>query len=71
MKRYVMAYGIARASDLASFRNTPQPVLAAWTLLRMRWPALARWLRGIPIARRSGNLTRRQTPISLTQTSRS
>jgi hypothetical protein len=28
MKRHVMAYGMARATDLASFRNTPQETLA-------------------------------------------
>jgi hypothetical protein len=48
MKRQVMAYGMARASDLASFRNTPQHVLAAWSLLCVRWPALAEWLREDP-----------------------
>ncbi len=48
MKRQVMAYGMARASDLASFRNTPQPLLAAWSVLCMRWPSLADWLREDP-----------------------
>ena len=48
MKRQVMAYGMARACDLASFRNTPQVLLAAWSLLCMRWPALADWLRENP-----------------------
>jgi hypothetical protein len=48
MKRQVMAYGMARASDLASFRNTPQTELAAWSILCMRWPALADWLREDP-----------------------
>lgn len=48
MKRQVMAYGMARACDLASFRNTPQRMLAAWSVLCMRWPALADWLREDP-----------------------
>jgi hypothetical protein len=48
MKRQVMAYGMARASDLASFRNTPQMVLAAWSILCARWPAVADWLRENP-----------------------
>jgi hypothetical protein len=48
MKRYVMAYGMARGVDLASFRDTPQPVLAAWTILSLRWPALAAWLKTEP-----------------------
>jgi hypothetical protein len=48
MKRQVMAYGMARACDLASFRNTPQLLLAAWSLLCMRWPTLADWLRENP-----------------------
>jgi hypothetical protein len=33
MKRQIMAYGMARASDLASFRDTDQGVLAAWSVL--------------------------------------
>jgi hypothetical protein len=48
MKRQVMAYGMARACDLASFRNTAQLLLAAWSLLCVRWPALADWLREDP-----------------------
>jgi hypothetical protein len=48
MKRQVMAYGMARASDLASFRNTPQTVLAAWSILSLRWPVLAGWLQENP-----------------------
>jgi hypothetical protein len=48
MKRQVMAYGMARACDLASFRNTPQLLLATWSVLCMRWPVLADWLRENP-----------------------
>jgi len=48
MKRQIMAYGMARATDLASFRSTPQPLLAAWSVLSMRWPALAEWIREDP-----------------------
>jgi KAP family P-loop domain len=48
MKRQVMAYGMARACDLASFRNTPQQLLAAWSVLCMRWPTLADWIREKP-----------------------
>jgi len=44
MKRHIMAYGMARATDLASFRNTPQSVLATLSVLTLRWPVLARWL---------------------------
>jgi hypothetical protein len=44
MKRQVMAYGMARATDLASFRDTPQNVLATLSVLSLRWPTLARWL---------------------------
>jgi hypothetical protein len=48
MKRQVMAYGMARACDLASYRNTPQRALAAWSVVCMRWPTLADWLREEP-----------------------
>jgi hypothetical protein len=48
MKRQVMAYGMARAFDLASFRTTPQRTLAAWSVLSLRWPVLAEWLRENP-----------------------
>lgn len=48
MKRQIMAYGMARASDLASFRNTGQQVLATWSVLSLRWPALADWLADDP-----------------------
>jgi hypothetical protein len=44
MKRQVMAYGMARATDLASFQNTPQSVLATLSVLSLRWPVLTRWL---------------------------
>lgn len=37
-------YGMARATDLASFQNTPQSVLATLSVLSLRWPVLARWL---------------------------
>src|SRR4051794_26023185 len=39
---------MARATDLASFRTTEQPFLAAWSVMCQRWPALADWLRDDP-----------------------
>lgn len=48
MKRQIMAYGMARACDLASLRWTEPRLLAAWSVICQRWPALADWLREDP-----------------------
>ena len=61
MKRQIMAYGMARATDLASFRSTPQPLLAAWSVLCMRWPALGDWLREDPDRLSAGAATAVET----------
>jgi KAP family P-loop domain len=44
-KRFIMAYGIAFASRLADPHPIPAETLALWTLITIRWPALAEWIR--------------------------
>ena len=48
MKRLVMAYGLARSVDVLSGRYSPSGALALWTVLGLRWPELAAWLRETP-----------------------
>jgi hypothetical protein len=48
MKRLVMAYGLARSVDILSGRYSPSGALALWTVLGLRWPELAAWLRESP-----------------------
>ena len=48
MKRLVMAYGMARSVDILTGRASPARALALWTVLTMRWPDLAAWLRDRP-----------------------
>jgi hypothetical protein len=48
MKRLVMAYGMARTVDILAGRASSPRVLALWTILSLRWPDLALWLRNDP-----------------------
>jgi hypothetical protein len=45
-KRFIMAYNIAFASRLLDPESIPAETLALWTLIAVRWPALAEWIRG-------------------------
>jgi hypothetical protein len=44
-KRFIMAYNIAFASRLVHPEPVPAETLALWTLIVVRWPALAEWIR--------------------------
>jgi hypothetical protein len=44
-KRFIMAYSIAFASHLVDPDPIPAQTLALWTLIAIRWPALAEWIR--------------------------
>ncbi|MBL0716741.1 MAG: S8 family serine peptidase [Desulfosarcina sp.] len=44
LKRLVNAYGFERAINWLSERDVNQGPLVRWTILRMRWPALANYL---------------------------
>jgi len=44
-KRFIMAYNIAFASRLLYPEQIPAETLALWTLIVVRWPALAEWIR--------------------------
>ncbi len=48
MKRFVNAYRINRALDLAKYGSTPPDHLARWTILNQRWLALATYLTTYP-----------------------
>lgn len=48
MKRLVNAYGIRRAIDFLSERHTERGKLALWTIIELRWPALAEHLADNP-----------------------
>lgn len=48
MKRFVNAYGLARAVHVVEFADVAMGPRAVWTILRMRWPALADALRDRP-----------------------
>jgi WD40 repeat protein len=50
MKRFVNAYGIARALQVVQDSVVARDSLALWTILRVRWPALAEYLRSSPAA---------------------
>jgi hypothetical protein len=49
MKRFVNAYSVARATAVLEDQLVDRDVLAAWTILRMRWPQLADHLRANPL----------------------
>jgi hypothetical protein len=44
MKRFVNAYRVNRALDLAMRRSTASELLARWTIVSLRWPSLAHYL---------------------------
>jgi hypothetical protein len=44
IKRFVNAYGMARASSVLTGRVVRRDSLALWTILRLRWPGLAEYL---------------------------
>jgi hypothetical protein len=44
MKRFVNAYRVNRALDLAMNRSTASELLARWTIISLRWPSLAQEL---------------------------
>ena len=48
IKRFVNAYGMARASSVLAGRVAPRDTLALWTILRLRWPGFADYLRSNP-----------------------
>jgi hypothetical protein len=48
LKRLVNAYGFERAINWLSERDVDQGPLARWTILKMRWPALADYLEKFP-----------------------
>lgn len=50
MKRFVMAFTVARAVSLAEGHAVPLESLALWTILMLRWPRLAEYLRSDPDA---------------------
>lgn len=50
MKRFVNAYGIARALQVVQDSVVARDDLALWTALRVRWPALAEYVRTSPAA---------------------
>ncbi len=50
MKRFVNAYGIARALQVVQDSVVARDHLALWTVLRVRWPALAEYVRTTPAA---------------------
>jgi WD40 repeat protein len=50
MKRFVNAYGIARALQVVQDSVVARDDLALWTILRVRWPALAEYVRTCPAA---------------------
>jgi energy-coupling factor transporter ATP-binding protein EcfA2 len=50
MKRFVMAFTVARAVSLAEGHAVPLESLALWTILMLRWPRLAEYLRNDPDA---------------------
>jgi len=50
MKRFVNAYGIARALQVVQDSVVERDDLALWTVLRVRWPALAEYVRTSPAA---------------------
>ena len=50
MKRFVNEYGMARAARILEDNLVEQDTLALWTLLAIRWPALADYLEAHPEA---------------------
>ena len=48
IKRFVNAYGLARACSVLGGTVIPRDALALWTILRLRWPGLADYLRCSP-----------------------
>jgi hypothetical protein len=50
IKRFVNAYGMARASNVLSGAVVPREQLALWTILRLRWPEFGDYLRVHPDA---------------------
>lgn len=50
MKLVLNAYGIARALQVIEDNVVPGDALALWTILRVRWPALADYVRNHPEA---------------------
>lgn len=48
MIRFVNAYGMARVQHVLQGDDIPRDQLALWTILRVRWPALADYLRAHP-----------------------
>jgi hypothetical protein len=48
MKRFVMAYSIARAVSVAEGNVVDLEPLALWTILKLRWPLLAEHLQAEP-----------------------
>ncbi len=50
IKRFVNAYGMARASNVLAGAVVPREQLALWTILRLRWPEFADYLRSHPDA---------------------
>lgn len=48
MKRLVNAFGMAQAVAILSGRRVEEERLALWTILEMRWPRLAEWIRCDP-----------------------
>jgi hypothetical protein len=50
IKRFVNAYGMARASNVLAGAVVPRDQLALWTILRLRWPEFGDYLRSHPAA---------------------
>lgn len=49
MKRFVMAYGISRANNILSAHCIlERRTLALWTIIKLRWPMLAKYLQSHP-----------------------
>lgn len=63
-KRFLMAYNLALAARLSEYSRVDPATLALWTVLSIRWPALADWLRDqlphgpLPISEEEGHPSR-------------
>ena len=64
MKRFVNEYGMARAARILEDNLVERDTLALWTLLAIRWPALADYLEAHP--RQPTACWARRTRVTLT-----
>jgi hypothetical protein len=71
MLRFVMAFSILRAARLAEGNPVPTNGLALWTIVSVRWPALAEFLQQNPervdLFRATTDRLERQAPAELRQ----